>query len=128
MGSATAMERKPHLSPSSLAMLSKCGQQYAYRYVDGLVLPPNAAIIRGKAMHKGQRATLANKISFGELLADDAVADVAADAFDGEWGSSEVALNEDEMKDGMSMSRCVCLHRRPFDVAPHPVHLRYHRC
>jgi len=99
------MTHKPHLSPSSLSMLSKCGEQFRFRYVDGRVRPPSASLIRGKAMHRGQAGTLQQKIDDGALMSNEEVADITATAFDGEWASSSVGLSKKEREVGLATTK-----------------------
>ncbi len=99
------MTLKPHLSPSSLSMLSKCGEQFRFRYVDGRVRPPSASLIRGKAMHLGQACTLEQKITDGVLMGDEEVADITATGFDAEWAGSSVELSKKEREVGLAKTK-----------------------
>ena len=54
---------KPYLSPSQINMYLRCPAAYKYRYVDGLILPPKAALTRGKSVHKGQEHNYNQKIN-----------------------------------------------------------------
>jgi len=42
-----------HLSPSQIGMFLRCGKQYEYRYLKGLVIPPSGAMVLGSAYHEG---------------------------------------------------------------------------
>jgi len=54
---------KPYLSPSQINMYLRCPAAYKYRYVDGLILPPKAALTRGKSVHRGQEHNYNQKIN-----------------------------------------------------------------
>jgi len=77
-----------HYSATQLLMAEHCGQQYRFRYVDGLKRPPGAALIRGSAVHQTHRRSLMAKSETGELLTPDESAALVSDdvtaAFAGE--------------------------------------------
>jgi hypothetical protein len=99
------MTDKPHLSCSSLSLIAKCGEQYRFRYVDGLVRAPSASLIRGKAMHLGQAGTLQRKIDDGALMSDEEVIDITATGFDAEWSNTSVELSKEELAVGMTKTK-----------------------
>lgn len=72
--------KKPQLHVSALRMMQKCGQMFAFRYMDGVKRSPGFAAARGTALHKSAEADLQNKIDHGVLLPDEAIPDMAADA------------------------------------------------
>lgn len=41
-----------YLSASAIGTLMNCPRQYKYRYIDGLIIPPTAALVTGSVMHK----------------------------------------------------------------------------
>ena len=94
--------RRPHFSHSALDMLSKCGLQYRFRYVEGLKSPPGVALLRGSGTHGAVQADLEAKIATGELLDDEEVASIAADVFDERLEVDGVALTDDEVAEGSS--------------------------
>lgn len=75
-------------------MLSKCGVQFQYRYLDGIKIPPAVALVVGTAVHKGVAADLTEKIAKGTLLPEEQVKDIARDALVAEWQKG-VTLDED---------------------------------
>lgn len=89
-------EQRKHFSHSQLAMLSKCGLQWFYRYVEGRVIPPGIAMIRGTATHGSVQADLQSKIDKGELLEDEVIADLAAQIFDQRVELEGVDYNSDD--------------------------------
>lgn len=42
-----------HLSPSQIGMFLRCGKQYWYRYIKGIIIPPNGVMVLGSAYHEG---------------------------------------------------------------------------
>jgi len=47
------MYKIDHLSVSQVNTFSRCELQWFFRYVEGLKIVPNSALIRGKAVHEG---------------------------------------------------------------------------
>lgn len=43
---------RDHLSASALTMLLRCPKQFEFRYIDGHIVPPGAALIKGSAAHR----------------------------------------------------------------------------
>jgi RecB family exonuclease len=41
-----------YLSPSALSTFYRCPRQYEFRYIHGLIVPPNAAMVMGGAAHR----------------------------------------------------------------------------
>ncbi|MEA3225365.1 MAG: PD-(D/E)XK nuclease family protein [Planctomycetota bacterium] len=93
-------EKRPHLSPSQLDMISKCGQQYYFRYIKGLIRPPGVALLVGGATHTSVETDLTEKMESGNLLEDDAVKDIAADALKIRWADEPPGLDADEKARG----------------------------
>lgn len=90
------MDKKLHLSVSQLDMLSRCGEQYRRRYVEGEIIPPGIALIVGSSTDKAVSSDLQHKIDSGELLPDEAVADIARDNVVNSMESGNVLLTPDE--------------------------------
>lgn len=93
------------LSISRLNMLIRCGCQYEFRYVRGIIAPPGAAIIVGKGTHRANASDLLNKMDAGELLPDEQVKQLAAETTAKEWDAQEVALDEEEKDRGVEKVR-----------------------
>ena len=43
---------EPHFSISQMNMYNRCSEQYRFRYIEGLKIPPNFAMSSGKAVHE----------------------------------------------------------------------------
>lgn len=93
-------ETKKHLSPSALSMLSKCGVQYAFRYLEGKKIPPAAAMIAGTAVDKAANADLTSKMVLGELEPEEKLLSIARDTVHEEWGKEGVQLSKEEREVG----------------------------
>ncbi len=70
-----------HVSASSIEMFLRCQRQWAFRYLEGLRLPPAVAMVQGTALHAGAEYNYAYKLETGEDAARDEVLDAARDAF-----------------------------------------------
>ncbi len=70
---------KFQLHVSGLNMLSRCGEQFRRRYIEGEKLRPGVAIAIGVAVDRTVTQDLSNKITSGELLPDEAIKDYARD-------------------------------------------------
>lgn len=96
---------KPAIHYSVLSMLSKCGMQAYYRYVEGIKAPPGVALVIGTAVHRATDADLISKMHTGELLPADEIAQKAAEALDATWNGEDVHLDEEEVARGRDVVR-----------------------
>jgi putative RecB family exonuclease len=105
-----------HISPTQINMYLRCPQQYAFRYMEGLILPPKAALTRGRAVHRGQEANYRQKIESKTDLPLADVQDVVSTEFDAAAQETEWALDENrgQVKDE-SISLASLYHR---EIAP----------
>lgn len=83
-----------HLSNSQIQMALKCGQQWAYRYGEQIILPPGFAAIRGKSVDAGVSTNLRQKIESGQDLPVEEIEQAALDHLDLEL-RGEVMLDPD---------------------------------
>lgn len=95
---------KPHLSISQLETLSKCGEQYRRRYLEGEIIPPGVASLVGKATDKSVSDNLAHKIIHDRLMSAEEVAASARDSVAYEWQQG-VKLDEDEAAAGVEKTK-----------------------
>lgn len=87
---------RKQLHQSGLDMISRCGEQFRQRYIEGLKRPPNAFLICGTATDKAVGTDLNNKINTGELAQEADILDVARDAVENYPDKEEIELDEDE--------------------------------
>lgn len=92
--------QKKHLSPSALSMLSKCGVQYAFRYIEGKKIPPAAAMIAGTAVDTAANADLTSKMVVGELEPEEKILSIARDTVHSKWDEEGVHLSKEELEVG----------------------------
>jgi hypothetical protein len=87
---------KPQLHVSGLMMLSKCGEQFRRRYIQGDIVPPGVAMVVGTATHASVRGNLSAKIEHGKLLPLEHAKAIARDQLNTEWEKG--VLLDDEQK------------------------------
>ncbi len=117
---------KKHLSITQINMLARCGEQYRFRYVDGIKSPPGVALVIGKATHAAIEKDLTNKIQWGALLPDDAIAETAADATRKAWSDDEPTLQDGDPDQGGAVDAAVSLatlHHRELAPKIEPISL-----
>jgi len=71
-----------HISISQIRMFRRCPQQYKFRYIDGLKIPPAGAVTLGKSIHKGIEYNFSQKIKSHQDLPLDDVFDAYSTAFE----------------------------------------------
>ena len=94
--------RKPHLSPSSLEMYAKCGEQFRRRYIEGDKIPPGVSMLRGTGVHAGVEANMRQKIDTYRDLPVSDVVDAAVAKFDLELAGG-YSLSPDETSRGATI-------------------------
>ena len=92
----TTNGEKPHFSSSQINMITVCGEQYRRRYIEGEIIPPGVAIIKGKATHKGAETNMRQKIESGVDLSANEIVDAAVAAFEGELHGAYLLTKEEQ--------------------------------
>jgi len=100
-----------HISVSQMEMLTRCGQQWVYRYVEKLKRPPGIAAYTGRGVHKSIEANLGHVIDMAEMLERDHVLDVARDAINADWDKESPLLTPEERKTPVKTLRGDCVDR-----------------
>lgn len=85
---------KPHISVTQINTYIRCPLQYKFRYLDGLILPPRAALTKGKSVHKGVEHNYTQKIESHEDVKLSEVQEVVAAEF--ETLATETEFEKDE--------------------------------
>lgn len=93
---STQAAKKPAFHHSMLTMLSKCGMQFYYRYIEGKKSPPGVALVIGTAVHQACELDLVRKMETGSPAPLEEVKEKAAEALDATWLGEEPMLDEDE--------------------------------
>jgi RecB family exonuclease len=93
------------LSVSGLDMLTRCGEQYRFRYIDGIKSPPGWSLIVGRGVDDPVSADLGNKVVTGNLLPDEKIPDLARDATVRAWDEDEVQLWDEQAEMGPAKAK-----------------------
>jgi hypothetical protein len=93
---------KPHLSPSQLESFCRCGEAYRRRYLEGEIIPPSAAMMRGTSVHRAASANFKQKKETRRDLPLGDFRDMAAAEFDA-CVAGGYCLTEDESARGASV-------------------------
>jgi hypothetical protein len=94
----TAKLKKPVMSESAFRMLIRCGMQFFWRYIEGMIIPPGISMVVGTATDVSVDTDLNFKKNTGKLRIDDEIKDIARDALNINWQKG-VRLVGDELKE-----------------------------
>jgi hypothetical protein len=81
-------------------MYLKCGVQYAFRYLEGLMMPPGAAFAYGKAVHDDTAFIHTHQVKAGEVPSVPEVSDFFDDALDRHWEDVDLKHPSNQAADG----------------------------
>lgn len=121
------------VSHTRMAMLSRCGEQFRRRYVEGEILPPGVALIVGGAVDRSVTTNMRRKLSGEDLLPLEAVADVARDECSQRWQAGDVLLTDEEVELGVAKTkggsidksvRLATLHAKELAPSIEPTHVQ----
>lgn len=121
------------LSYSALNILARCGQQYDYRYNQGLKIPPGIGAIVGRGVDNSVNANLTTKILNGKGIDLMEARDLARDGVHHEFESEGVWLTPEEAEQGMkrvkadavdASVRLAQLHHVAAAPGIHPTHVQ----
>lgn len=92
---------KEYISPNQITTYLRCPMQYYYRYIENLIIPPRAALTRGKATHSGIEFNYRQKIETRADLPLNQVQEYTATEFENlqyetEWGEDNPGKVKDE--------------------------------
>jgi RecB family exonuclease len=96
------MSDKPHISPSQLESFCRCPEAYRRRYLDGEIIPPGIAILKGTAFHGGAAVNMRQKIESHVDLPVADIVDAARAAFD-QATHGEYQLSAEEQSRGAAI-------------------------
>lgn len=88
--------RKPHLSPSSIDMFLRCGEQFRRRDILKESIPPGIAMLKGRAVHKAAEVNNRQKIESGVDLPESDLVDAATTEFDTAIKADGLGLSVEE--------------------------------
>lgn len=76
------MIEKPYFSPSSIDMYTRCGEAFRRRYIEGEIIPPVIAALKGTGVHRAAEMNMRQKIDSHEDLPAADIVEAAVAAFD----------------------------------------------
>ena len=89
---------KGYLSASSMATYLRCGYQYKFRYIDGIVVPPNAAMTKGKVVHNVFEKYYGTILEGGNRMPPSEVKDMSVDFLEKEYEKCELGNPDDDTR------------------------------
>lgn len=102
---AAEAPQKPALHHSMISMLSKCGEMFRWRYIEGIKSPPGVAMVIGTAVHRAAQADLEEKMASGSGMPLDAVREKARASLLSTWDGEEPVLDDEEKTQGIAVVR-----------------------
>jgi CRISPR/Cas system-associated exonuclease Cas4 (RecB family) len=114
-----------HYSCSQRNMYLRCPRQYRYRYIDGIVAPPGAALIVGSATHvtageayaRGKALDAWTPDAARTLMSGEEAEDLTAAEFDKR--ATDVPWETEDEEPGVAKDRAICMARHVVkDVVP----------
>ena len=87
-----------HFSITQLNMYLRCPAQYEFRYIDGIKLPPTAALTKGRSVHKGAEHNYRQKAETRQDVTLEEVQDIVGAQFDQEAAGTAWDKVEDKGK------------------------------
>jgi RecB family exonuclease len=91
---------KPHLSASQMESYSRCPEAYRRRYLDGDVIPPGIAILKGTALHAGAEHNFRQKLETHEDLPASDIVDASIASLESAKAGA-IAYSDEEVSRGI---------------------------
>jgi len=113
---------KKYLSATQLNMFLRCPQQYFFRYIEGLKIPPSGAMVQGRAWHEALEENYTQKVNSDTDLPLDDMQDIFATRFDQAVEAEEIAFQENEDPGGLKDQGVSIVETHHKSIAPkvHP--------
>lgn len=90
------MAQQLWLSASQIVMFLRCARQWAFRYIEGLKVPPSGAMKQGNAFHRMAERNYAQKMETRVDMPGDDLTNFFAEEFVTQMQAEEVKLGEGE--------------------------------
>lgn len=91
---------KEYLSASQIGMFLRCGESFRRRYIDGDIIPPGIALLKGSATHTGIEKNNRQKIESHVDLKKSDIVDISVSALEAKIEKDGLELNEEEKTTG----------------------------
>lgn len=92
--------QRPNISATQLDMYCRCPEAYRRRYIEGEILPPGVALLRGKSIHAAAERNFTQKIKSGEDMPAQDIEGLAVETFERAAGDA-VAWTVEESSRGI---------------------------
>lgn len=91
---------RPYLSPSRINLYAGCGEAYRRRYIEGEIIPPGVALLKGSAVHSTADHNFSQKIESHVDIAVDDAREFAAAKFEERLEKDGYELSDEEKSRG----------------------------
>lgn len=89
---------KEHLSYSQLSSFLRCGEAYRRRYIEGEIIPPGIALIKGSSVHRGIEYNGRQKIETKLDLKKSDIVDYTVNEYEARTTNEEIKIDKGEKK------------------------------
>jgi len=90
---------KPYLSASSIATMLRCPKQFKFRYVDGIILPPNIAMLSGTVVHSAFEEYYKDVLTGSPTrMSQDMVVELAEETLEEKTQEEDIEVRVDDKK------------------------------
>lgn len=119
---------KDMLSISRIKMFLRCPLQFCFRYIEGIRIPADGALLLGKSVHKALEVNYKQKIATRVDLPVEQLYEIHATSFDEMKAAEEVVFDEDEDPGKLKDCGVACLKAYCTDLSPciQPVSVEEH--
>lgn len=95
------MAQQLWLSASQIGMFLRCARQWAFRYIEKIIVPPSGAMKQGNAFHRMAEKNYAQKMGSRVDLNERDLTEFFAFEFEEQMKAEEVILQENETEGGL---------------------------
>ena len=85
-----------YLSASSIKTLQTCPKQYEFRYIEGIIIPPNAALGIGSSVHKTLETYYSDAMTSATRLTPKQAGELSGDTLEDWSKENENTMTDDE--------------------------------
>ncbi len=90
--------KRPHVSPTQIELIAKCPEAYRRRYIEGEIIPPGIAALKGTGVHAGAAHNFTQKIETFTDLPKAEIAEAAVTAYEAATHDSYQLTDEERAR------------------------------
>lgn len=94
--SGAKIAEKPYLSPTQIEMYTMCGESYRRRHLEGDIIPPGIALVKGSAVHVGAEVNFKQKIETRKDLPASQIVEASIACLKGKIKTEGLILTDEE--------------------------------